>query len=1064
MEKLMTVLAALLEQWWWSCQVDIWEQLLMLSAAIFSGIDASSDPKGKKKDRDDETKRATAQCIWALLRRHCEPRKGITPINETDSKAEQRFSTLQRCGRAPKFLPILGQTLTSLLETSQSSNFRLQEVSLQLIHSLITDYLPEGFIPSILPGVSSAMAKVAVGRREDKGWSRGDTVERALAVLQATITTAIGDEICEAEGALRLVTRLEDFGQASQADAQRPMSSASPSGASSYLTPRTSVWLAASASQLHMVLNTLSPLLSHPNPVALLSLSQFSFVLLSSTAQTLPDTQPLLLSFLLSLSINHSPEVAASSHTHLLTLLLPPSTARFTHLRILSQLTRDNLTSLPRLLPSHSDAKVQHLAQQVSAACQLSGSVHAVSDGVGILLGPTGGIEKWGWSILSMLEFIVPSLFVSTIQPPHALLESSSSEDAIYPFPEVNMKHVPSRSTREALDGMFRALGAAAGKECLFAVEWFVGVAKRGRTKREVGALWCAGRLLEGISGISLESTNTFSKAVPKEAEKVSKWIAKAIAEFWDQDEGEDAVRHNVPSLDISESDSRLPVEYVKGLNPLITRFDLNGHHKSTESSLQSQQMLYKVFSLQLLSITAGILQNRFMGLLLHTLYPVLRSLVSGSSYVSSTALAALHYITSATAYASPSNLLLANFDYALDGVARRLDRRQLDPEATKVLVILVRLVGDDIVPRAGDVVEACFDRLDEFHGYASLVEGLIEVLAEVVNVVETSHDAGKNDAGKDTADRDHISPGAPEDHLQSFLESYQRRNNPVERDLEDYGPAPREYWGNLSGKGKEKEQDEDKTEPTVPADDATNEAPTPTQVLTQKIVGHSIFFLTHPSPLIRTRILGLLDTACPILSESTLLPSIHTAWPYILNRMGDSEPYVVSAAASLIASLAENAGEFMATRIWNDVWPRFRTMLSQLEAADTHSALARRGYGAVGTESAYSHSHRLYKSILRTMRAVVHGVQLRSDILWEMLIAFRRFLHAGAHQELQHWAREVYITVMSENGDVVWLILSATMGKDIVGADDVTMQPVVFLREHRWEIEANARVILGKV
>ena len=1027
----------------------------MLVSAILSGIDASPDPKGKRKDRDDETKRATAQCLWAILRRRTE----ATDTGASD--AEARFVMFQSRGRAPKMLPILGRTLTSLLETSESSNRRLQDVSLLLIHALITDYFPEAFIPSILPGIVSAMAKVALGRREGKGWSKGDTVDRALTVMQDTIVAAIGNEICETEGALRSVSRLEDLGEAFESDGQpRPVVSVPSSETSPYYTPRTSVWLSATASQLQIVVNTLSPLLSHPNPVALLSLSRFSFALLSSTSRTLPDTQHLLLSFLLSLSTSQSPEVAALSHSHLLTLLLPPSAARFTHLQILLRSTRDNLASLPHLLPSHSDAKVEHLARQVTAACQLSGSVRAVSDGVGGLLGPTGGIEKWGWNLLSMLEFTVPQHFVSTIQPPQALLEGSEGgATASFPFPEVNMKHVSSRSTREALDCLFRALGAAGGKGCLFAVEWFVGVARQGRGVKEVGALWCAGRILEGVSGISIDSTDLLRETVPGGVEKVSRWCAKVIAEFWDQDENA-AGYDDMPSMQTPESDGRLPLEYVKGLNPIVTRFDIKNHDRPTESSIQSQRILHKVLSLQLLSITAGILRSRFMRLLLHTLYPVLHSLVSQNTYVSSTALATLHYITSANAYASPSNLLLANFDYALDGVGRRLDRRQLDPEAAKVFVVLVRLVGKDIVSRAGDVVEACFDRLDEYHGYGALVEGLVEVLTEVVKVLEADQRGVEGDRRS--------SSKTPEDHVQSFLEWYQhRKDQQFDEDTENYGPAPREDWGNLREKGKEKEIDEN--EPTAHTTVPDESPPTPSQVLTQQIVSHSIFFLTHPSPLIRTRILGLLDRACPILSEAALLPSIHTAWPYIVNRMRDSETYVVSAAAELIASLAENVGEFMTTRVWNDVWPHFRGMLSKLETADAHSALARRGYGGagVGTESAYSQSHRLYMSILRTMRAVVKGgVQMRSDVLWELLIAFRRFLHIGAHEELQRFARGVYTALMEEDGDVVWLVLTATMmGEDDLGVADTNMESsVAFLGEQKkWDIKANAKIILGK-
>ena len=1062
MEKLMNVLAVLFEQWWWSCPVDVWEQILMLSAAILGGIDSGAPQKGKSKGRDDETKSAAAQCLWSVLRQRSEVDTDSPLGHRSVSNATARFAEFQARGHLPKLLPVLGQTLTSLLDTSQSVHRGLQAISLRLIYALITDYFPDAFLPSILPGVVSTMAKVSLGHREAKGWSSGDTVDRALAVMQATIIGAIGDEICEAEGALRTVSRLEDLGNTFKVDGESCSVTSSPHLPSSPLfTRRTSVWLSASASQLHMAINTLSPLLSHPHPVALLSLSRFSHALLYGTNQTLPDTQPLLLSFLLSLSINPFPNIADTSHDHLLTILRPPFPGRFTLLQILLRTTRDNLSSLTHLIPSHSDAKVEHLARQISAACRLASHVHTVSDGVGKLLGPTGGIEKWGWSLLSVLELTTPLLFVSTVQPPQALLEGSSPESASsHPFPEINMKYVSSKTTREALDGMFRALGTAAGPECLFAVEWFVGVARRGKGMREIAALWCAGRILEGVCGISLERPDGLRQPVTQRVGKAARWTAKIVAEFWHREEEADELpREEASPVDSQENDAHLPLEYVKGLNPLVTRFDTNGRDHSTRLSSQSEHVLHALLALQLLAVTAAILQSQFMRLLLYTLYPVLHSLVSDNAYLSSTALAALHYITYSTGYATPSNLLLANFDYVLDAVAWRLDRRHLDPQATRILVVLVRLVGKDVVLRAGDLVEACFDRLDEFHGYEILVEGLVEVLAEVIKAVEAEDE--DEDVSSKKENEDHSKE--PEDQVESFLHWYQHRHDPPEEDQEDYGPAPREAWAGL-GKGKEKEVAEDEQpEASKPTDDEDPAPPTPTQILTGQIVSRSVYFLTHPSPLIRARILGLLDTACPILSETALLPSIHSAWPYILNRLGDSEPFVVNAAASLVASLSEQVGEFMTTRIWKDVWPRFRAILSKLEEADSQSALARRGRGAVGTESAYSHSHRLYKALLRTMRAVVKGVELRSHVAWEVTLAFRRFLHIRAHEELQLLARELYVALMEDNGDTVWLMLCASVGGD-VGSPEADFRSLAFLRAEQWDIEANARLILQTV
>ena len=93
------------------------------------------------------------------------------------------------------------------------------------------------------------------------------------------------------------------------------------------------------------------------------------------------------------------------------------------------------------------------------------------------------------------------------------------------------------------------------------------------------------------------------------------------------------------------------------------------------------------------------------------------------------------------------------------------------------------------------------------------------------------------------------------------------------------------------------------------------------------------------------------------------------------------------------IEVLSDHMGDYMFRRIWDDIWPRFHKMLSDLETGDKSSALARRGAGAVGTESAYTTSHRMYRSIIRTMTAAVRGVDAQDTSVWEVLISFRRFL-----------------------------------------------------------------------
>jgi hypothetical protein len=102
----------------------------------------------------------------------------------------------------------------------------------------------------------------------------------------------------------------------------------------------------------------------------------------------------------------------------------------------------------------------------------------------------------------------------------------------------------------------------------------------------------------------------------------------------------------------------------------------------------------------------------------------------------------------------------------------------------------MIRLVGPDIVEKAGDVVEECFDRLDEFHGYGVVVDGLIEVLYEVLKVVEM-------ETRLNPPEKEKTPPAAAEsrkaklDDFFAFL-----RNRFDDSDESDHGPAPREPWG----------------------------------------------------------------------------------------------------------------------------------------------------------------------------------------------------------------------------------------------------------------------------
>jgi hypothetical protein len=519
---------------------------------------------------------------------------------------------------------------------------------------------------------------------------------------------------------------------------------------------------------------------------------------------------------------------------------------------------------------------------------------------------------------------------------------------------------------------------------------------------------------------------------------------------LWDKSEFDEVVSEGSSQPQGGEHLEFEDIQHRKGLVPLHETLKITQAQPIQEQRIKDQPVLHRGLCLQLIAISAGILQSRFNSLFIFALYPILHSIVSTAPFLSSSGLAALNYVTIATSYASPANLLLSNFDYALDSVSRRLTRRWLDIDATKVLVILIRLVGPEVVDKAGDVVEECFDRLDTFHGYGIIVHGLIEVLTEVLNVIEMDIKANPESA---PTREDEPSRGPPPTlaTLDSLLEWLPNRKVATGEEVEQegFGQAPRQPWGPEKELENEAEGSSNEKQPEpeeVPA--------TPSQALTKQIIARSIFFLTHESPVIRARILVLLSLAVPVLSESSLLPSIHNAWPFILNRLGDQETFVVGAAANLVEALVTHVGSFMYRRVWDDVWPRFQTILKQLEVGDSASALARRGYSGVGTESAYTHSHRLYRSVIRTMTGVMEGVQPYEPSFWDSLILFRRFLGQHVHEELQACARQLYIAAGKRNADSVWLALQGTV-------EDVGPQ-MKFMYDDRWKVEHNVRYVLS--
>ncbi|KAB5592051.1 hypothetical protein CTheo_4503 [Ceratobasidium theobromae] len=907
--------------------------------------------------------------------------------------------TLRALVRPDAPLPIVGRALDALLPHTASPNHDLQTTSLAVVLLLVKHYFGDD-MPAILPGVVSTMARVALGPK-----TTAYAIQIALDLLAHAVQRAMSDRVCILHGALHDIRSLDDL--------------LSPLGSQSTRTPS---WLAGTASQLHIALNTLSPLVSHPNPIARLALANLAFSIIQACPRSLEKSQPLLLSHLLvlaypALSASTPPEDARRALEHLHTLLADPL-----QIQPLASLASQALSLLPhRLTPTHQRSASSLARQLVTAS--------TILPTIGALLGPSGGIEKWGRTLLTVLKFeSKPLVHITTAQD---LISTHSAPT--HPYPPITLAALDA-DVHHHVENVFIAMGNAAHDQCAFAIEWFVALGTReGDDEMRVAALWCALMLLRGA---------TKSAPSPR-LTKAARWIITSVAELWDG-------RFQVANVEPAPTDDVLQVtEYVKGLDPLTTLLD-----RPTRSKPKPNRQVH----LQHASLAIQLLSTSHMALcttnspapLQYTLFPLLVSLVSDAPVLAWTAHTALGQISEALGYASLSNMLLANFDYALESVARRISlfssyatttpssSPSISIQALQVLECLIRLVGRAIVDRATDVLDECFDRLDDFHGYSAVVCALVGVLAQVVAAI------GREDEGGRIGGR--AEPGPRTNERDDFFEWFKRRNEPRDSDF-DLGK-------------KDDDGDGDGEPPPL----------SPLQSLTRQIVARATYFLTHASPHVRAQILNLLATAAPTLRASAFLPTIHAAWPFILNRLDDKEPFVVVACAQLVQALVQSVGEFMARRVWDDVWPRFKKILeAQAEIAVTKvRRTARLGAEQYGPRALSD----LHLAVLRTLGAAIEHVEPSDEAVWTILTRCRRFLAKDPSPGRDEWgerrddvqkaARDLYTAIGKRNPDVVWLVLVGTCGRDPRTNQDV--QVPAFLRSDEWDVLDNVVLVLNAI
>ncbi|XDG00926.1 hypothetical protein ABKA04_000541 [Annulohypoxylon sp. FPYF3050] len=347
--------------------------------------------------------------------------------------------------------------------------------------------------------------------------------------------------------------------------------------------------------------------------------------------------------------------------------------------------------------------------------------------------------------------------------------------------------------------------------------------------------------------------------------------------------------------------------------------------------------------ALEITTFAASRMKESFRPELIDVLYPITTFLGSGIPKLRDHAIISLNNIAASCGYNSVTDLIIDNVDYMVNSVSLRLNTFDISPASTQVLRMMVKLTGPQLVPYLDDVIASIFAALDNYHGYPLFVESLFGVLTEVVQQGSQS-DHLLLEAVKSSA-KDHrklLQPIISIKDINSILSNRIERRD--KRQLEESGeeiiePHPKRPW-----KGKEpddaQEEDEPNTEVEKPPPPKT-----PTFKILARITDLTQHYLTSPTPTLRKSLLDLLATVCPALSpdEEAFLPLVNSVWPVLVERLYDSEPFVVTSACKALAALCQSAGDFLNTRIKTEWWDNLGKWCRKVKADATHSVSKKR-------------------------------------------------------------------------------------------------------------------------
>ncbi|ORX54973.1 hypothetical protein DM01DRAFT_1335265 [Hesseltinella vesiculosa] len=1020
-EALLRCFLFLLAKTIWPLTFDatMLKQCLMLFTTCLQVTNNSSSSSGAL----DDIKVLTIQCLGLTL-----PIPLTTTPRSPLFLQSQLAMHLRPVLKEDTFKGVLAQCAAELLACAQRDmllDLRLLALDTvrQLLHDNINDPV---LLAPIFPGLTSVLCKIVWQKQEKE---HHQVIAYTLTILADLICIVMNDE------------RLENHDQEPASlqeltEVWRDQNKKQEKGDD--LKGEDDDWLATTRTALHGLLRQVAKVRLHAHWQVRLAFVDLAGALLEHCLLSLPDCLPICLDTLVLAVDDDMHQVAGACQDVLIRLRVKPI---FTTqvVPLLKQGLYDAMTQLPRRLISGDEGEKANACQHVI------GHVKILQEPSSTVLDTILSRVTDGW--LAALEIDVHGLQVLDEQSAGLQLEMGQNTQAgemisehVRRFPTLRFKHLASDASSAQAMRMLQVIGAVSPEVLQRWLDHFLSyvlldpLAPRLENVVPQAALVVYGLLTGGMvpdktmanrDGTAMMDLVDGSETLDggsRERQSLATLTNQLLVDMVDS---LTAATSCTTSKDLTTSLSPASSTLdASALASIVAPSSLSATHAV---DLEQNLVVTVCLQLQIVSLAAGLvpgdlLQDHLMTLL----YPMLAHLGSKNVAIHEYALTALDNVAVLCGQPNAADLAVANVDYIINAVSRRISLLLDNPQAPLVLTALIHVTGASSLSYLQDSIDEVFDALTRYHQHPTLCLDLCSVLFETVRAAAASAPPLPLLApAHEKPSPDHTSQPSPS--ILRFIQQY-RDSRPASdsgsqppKSIDDIG----QFFLDQRDQGKTDEDlldhltsDKEATaDPNGRVDDAPTTSLSSNEELVWTILTHAIHFLSSPSPALRAKMIQLVVDGVRVLAHRTdkLNVLVNDLWPILLHRLDDSVPYVTFYAVMLIQAFAKVSGDFIESRFMKDVWPRFQRYLQQGQQA-----------GMSLNYSTYSYPHRLQRCVLETLILVVQFMQPKQPVVADMARASEWLLSDQVHPDLQSLTCQLYTSLYAICPDTLWFVVFA--------------------------------------